>query len=133
MTNRKSVKIFLKKAVLARPFIVPKRPMLVILFMFLLFLVYSTYRLYRINDSHYIQELADSKLRDIVTEVGKVMILPSDIPRVALVSDSDRMKKSESFFEKTKNGDEFLMFRNMAVLYRPSEHKIVNVSSVTRQ
>lgn len=70
--------------------------------------------------------------KDLVNEVGKFMLLPSnEIPTVATVTDIAKLS-SQSFFHFAKNGDKVLIFTKaqMAILYDPNLHKIINVGPV---
>lgn len=72
-----------------------------------------------------------------VAEVGKLYALPKDEkPIVAKVTDKEASKKQYgSFFDNAENNDVSLIYTKakLAVLYRPSSKKIINVSTVTIQ
>lgn len=68
----------------------------------------------------------------LVKEVGKLIALPQDEkPTVATVTDVAKVK-DQQFFKNALNGDKVLIYTNnkKAILYRPSEKKIVEVGSV---
>ena len=70
-----------------------------------------------------------------ITNVDKLYSLPKDeTPSVASVSDKGKLK-SQPFFVNAENGDVTLIYSKakLAILYRPSTDKIINVSSVTIQ
>lgn len=76
---------------------------------------------------------ANKQVEDVVTKVGKLIILPKDQkPTVATVVHSDKLK-DQIFFANAKDGDKVLVYSNQkqAILYRPSTNQLVNVSSVT--
>src|SRR4051812_14629670 len=59
----------------------------------------------------------------LVTEVGKLIELPSsETPTVATVSDINKLK-GQPFFAHAKNGDKVIIFADAkkAILYRPCE------------
>jgi len=65
----------------------------------------------------------------LVSEVGKLMELPSnETPTVATVTDVNKLK-AEAFFQNAKNGDKVLIYQNAkkVILYNPVAKKIVNV------
>lgn len=76
------------------------------------------------------QTVSDS----VLDRVGKLIELPQEIPTIATVSDVHKLQDKQFFF-KAKNGDNLLIFNqaNEAILYRPSENKIIQVSPVTMQ
>lgn len=78
------------------------------------------------------QEEVDRTIAKVANLYGS---LPTDEkPSVATVSDKDKLK-DQPFFDKAVNGDITLIYSNakLAILYRPSTDKIINVSSVTIQ
>ncbi len=68
----------------------------------------------------------------LVKEVGVLIELPKDEkPTVATVTDLDKVK-DQTFFKSAKNGDKVLIYTNAkkAILYRPSENRIIEVGAV---
>lgn len=73
---------------------------------------------------------AKEELKSLIEKVGKLMILPEgETPTLATVSDVTKLK-GNAFFERAQNGDKVLIFAKAkkAVLYRPSENKLVEVA-----
>ncbi len=86
------------------------------------------------------RELADLKTRAttntdiaaLVAEVGRLMILPTgEQPTIATVNEVEKLK-AQPFFVNAQNGDKVLVYASAkrAILYRPSEKKIVEVAPV---
>ena len=76
------------------------------------------------------QAAADEEAQDLVTKVGKHIVLPKDeIPTIATVSDPSK-HSDESFFAKAKIGDKVLIYTQAkkAYLYDPVAHKILEVA-----
>jgi prepilin signal peptidase PulO-like enzyme (type II secretory pathway) len=74
---------------------------------------------------------AQSELTTLISKVGKLIVLPSDeLPTVTTVSDAAKLN-SQPFFKNAKNNDKLLVYSNSkwAVLYRPSENRIIEVGS----
>jgi len=68
----------------------------------------------------------------LIAEVGKFIALPTDEkPTVATITDVDKLK-DQPFFKNAKNGDKIFIYTtaNKAILYRPSEKRIIEVGSV---
>jgi hypothetical protein len=77
-------------------------------------------------------EQVQAETRNLIEEVGMLMTLPSDEnPTIATVSDVEKVK-SQNFFRNAANGDRLLIYANSrkAILYRPSEKKIIEVGAV---
>ncbi len=75
---------------------------------------------------------AQMQSQAIITKVGALMELPTDeVPTIATVSDAAKLK-DQAFFLNAKNGDEVLIYvkAKEAILYRPSENKIVAVGPI---
>jgi hypothetical protein len=67
-----------------------------------------------------------------IAKVGKLITLPADEkPTVATVTDVSKIK-NQPFFQNAKNGDIVLVYTKAqkAILYRPTENKIVEVGAV---
>lgn len=80
------------------------------------------------QDSAQVQSDIDS----LVTEVGKLIVLPADErPTVATISDVEKVK-DQPFFKNAQNGDKVLIYTNArkAILYRESEKKVIEVGAV---
>jgi len=78
-------------------------------------------------------EVADAKeIESLAQEIGQFMILPEgEEPTLATVTDREKLAE-QPFFQKAENGDKVLIFSQSgrAILYRPSQKKIVDVTSV---
>ena len=64
--------------------------------------------------------------------MGKLLALPSDEkPTVATITDVEKLKE-QVFFKNAMNNDKVLIYTKAkkAILYRPSENKIVEVGAV---
>ena len=69
---------------------------------------------------------------DVISEVGKLMVLPSgEEPQLATVSDVTKLS-GQPFFAKAQDGDKVLIYSKAkeAILYRPSINKIINVAPI---
>lgn len=78
------------------------------------------------------QVSTEAQTRNLTQKVGKLMVLPQgDDPTMATVLNRDVLK-TQPFFAHAQNGDVLLMYpkTKLAILYRPSENKIINVASI---
>jgi len=78
------------------------------------------------------QAQAQAEVDMLISDVGKLLSLPSDEkPTVATITDVEKLKE-QVFFKNAMNQDKVLIYTNAkkAILYRPSENKIVEVGAV---
>ena len=78
------------------------------------------------------QRLAQTEVKRLVAEVGKLIDLPQgEDPTVATVTDVGKLS-DQPFFAKAKNGDKVLIYAiaKKAILYDPSTKKILDVAPV---
>ncbi len=75
---------------------------------------------------------AKNEVRELMEQVGKLIVLPeNEEPTVATVTDLAPLKGQE-FFAKAQIGDKVLLFTQSgnAILYRPSEEKIIEKAPI---
>ncbi|HEX7041858.1 MAG TPA: hypothetical protein VF189_01280 [Patescibacteria group bacterium] len=75
---------------------------------------------------------AQEQNQALISAVGKLIDLPaSETPTIATVSDVNKLK-GQAFFTNAENGDKVLIYTKAkkAILYRPSENKIIDVAPV---
>lgn len=79
--------------------------------------------------------LTAEQTSDVIGKIGELIELPTgEVPILATVTDVGSLS-DEPFYENAQNGDRVLIYRDnkTAILYRPSENKIVKVGTVTIQ
>ncbi|MCJ7826436.1 LytR C-terminal domain-containing protein, partial [Patescibacteria group bacterium] len=72
-------------------------------------------------------------IQQTISAVSKLIALPAgEQPTVATISDPEKLK-GQPFFASSVIGDKVLVYQGAkkAILYRPSENKIIEVSSIT--
>jgi hypothetical protein len=69
----------------------------------------------------------DAKAAETIKKISNYMILPSETPSLAVVTDIKKLK-GQPFFKVAQNGDELLIFpkETKAILYRPTTGKVIN-------
>lgn len=88
------------------------------------------------NDPARAQAQAEAEVKSLVAKVAGLMIVPTEeLPQVATVNDAENLAKTQAFFAGVKNGDQVLIYlaAQKAIIYRPSENKIVNVGPVVAE
>lgn len=78
-------------------------------------------------------EAAKQEAQSIVDKVKSLIAVPEgELPTVAEVTNVDRLKNN-AFFSSAQNGDKVLIFTEAkkAILYRPGENKVIEVSPLT--
>lgn len=79
------------------------------------------------NDKSDEQKKANETL---IAEVGTHILLPKEEPEIATITDVDKLRETEVFFNLAQNDDKLLVFKKAKklILYRPSEKKIVDLA-----
>ena len=75
---------------------------------------------------------SETEVNKLIEEVGKIIELPEGPkPTIATVTEVEKVK-GQAFFAKAQNGDKVLVYTEAkkAILYRPSEKKIIEVGVV---
>jgi hypothetical protein len=69
---------------------------------------------------------------ELLTRVGSLMVLPEEAPTIATVEDPATLS-AEPFFARAQTGDRVLIFpeSRLAVLYRESQHLIINAGTLS--
>ncbi len=78
------------------------------------------------------QAQAQAEVDVLISDVGKLLALPDDEkPTVATITDVEKLKE-QTFFKNAMNGDKVLIYTKAkkAILYRPSDKKVVEVGAV---
>ncbi len=79
------------------------------------------------------QKVAQQEAAELVATVGKLIVLPEgEQPTIATVTDPEKLK-GQAFFDHAKTGDKVMIYTNAkkAILYSPSENKIVEVAPLS--
>lgn len=90
---------------------------------------YAKYRELKTNPNAEAKREAEK----IVSKVSVLMVLPTDeTPTIATISDKEKLK-DQPFFRDAENEDVLLAYTKsmLAVLYRPSANRIINVAPIT--
>lgn len=75
------------------------------------------------------EQIAVQEVQDLKSAVNKLIVLPDEDPVVATITDRTKLEQ-QAFFRQAENGDKVLIFQksSKAILYRPSQQKIVDVT-----
>lgn len=122
--------IFLR--ILGAKFSLPILLLIVILLILAGGVVYAIYRYPQVLGLSKGPAQVQAEVDALVKEVGALIELPKDErPTVATVTDVERVRE-QAFFKNAKNGDKVLIYTNSrkAILYRPTEKRIIEVGAV---
>jgi len=113
--------------------------MTIIVLVSLVVLIGAAYYFYKQNkDTQFLLKnpAMASKLEadDLTKKIGVFMELPAEQPTIVTVVDKEKLQ-DQNFFKKAENGDKVIIYANekMAILYRPSTKKIIEVAPVTSE
>ena len=75
------------------------------------------------------EQIAVQEVQELKAAVNKLIVLPDEDPVVATITDKTKLEQ-QAFFKQAENGDKVLIFQksSKAILYRPSQQKIVDVT-----
>lgn len=76
---------------------------------------------------------AQKEAETLVAALGKLMELPvGETPTIATISDREKLN-DQIFFKAAENGDKLFAYNTamIAILYRPSTNKIINVAPIS--
>jgi hypothetical protein len=78
------------------------------------------------------QQAAQDEAKKWVAAVGKLMVLPDELPIIATVADPEKLA-GQPFFQNAQKGDKVLIYNNAkkAVLYSPEDDRIVDVAPLS--
>ena len=96
------------------------------------FLIYQVLNKSEVSKNIDHTTLAKEERDDLLRRVGAHIVLPTDeVPTLATVSDPSQLKQYP-FFESAAVGDKVLIYsqNKKAILYRPSEDKIVVIAPI---
>lgn len=96
------------------------------------FFIHSRFQASKVPDNQTNQRSAQEEVKKLVSEVGKLIELPTgEDPTVATVTDISKLK-DQPFFARAKNGDKVLIYTTAkkAILYDPSLKKVIDVAPI---
>ncbi|MFA6105546.1 MAG: hypothetical protein WC725_03040 [Patescibacteria group bacterium] len=79
------------------------------------------------------QRAAQESTQQLIDKVSKLIVLPSgETPTVATVTDPEKLKKEQPFFNNASVGDKVLIYTSArkAYMYNPTSNKIIEVAPV---
>lgn len=88
------------------------------------------------NPAKIASQMEAAQVKDIVTKVGKIMMLPTgEEPVVATINDASSLIKEQPFYKGAKNGDVVLVYQKAAkaIVYSPERNVIINVGPIFLQ
>lgn len=68
----------------------------------------------------------DTSYPAIKQRLERFMDIPPEEPAVVSVVDADRLKKQDTFYRNTQNGDMIIIWKEKALIYRPQTHKVID-------
>jgi len=111
----------------------PKALVWIFLVIAVISIIYNITLSEKINRLENPQAFAQAQVQKVVAEISKFMILPTnETPTLATVSDPSQLK-NQPFFANAQSGDQVLVYVKAAraILWRPSEQKIVEVAPIS--
>ena len=94
---------------------------------------YKYYQARRMADPVYREAQTAKLIKGVTDRVGKLMVLPKgEVPTVATITDVDKLKADQPFYNDAQNGDQLLVYASArrAIIYSPGRNIIVNSGPV---
>lgn len=79
------------------------------------------------------QNPSELEVRALVEKLSAIMLVPQDeLPQMITIEDAANLSKTQSFLANIKDGDKVFIYQSdkRAIIYRPSENKIVNAGPI---
>jgi len=78
------------------------------------------------------QVAIEKATQELLTKVGKLIILPNEKPTFATILDAKKLIAEQSFYAGSENGDQLLIYQKAqkAIIYSPTKNILVNVGPV---
>jgi hypothetical protein len=108
-----------------------------IMLILLMGLAFGFYQFQKINDANKLKNEQAQQAKavvnddDIVRAVSKLMLLPSEKPSVAVITDVANIKSEQPFFANAQDGDRILVYSDRAVIYSVKNNLVVNTGPIS--
>ncbi len=79
------------------------------------------------------EQLSEEQIGDLLGRISRLIMLPEETdPLIATINDAPALRAEQAFYRDAENGDQLVIFtkRAMAVIYRPSVDKLINVGPI---
>jgi hypothetical protein len=92
-----------------------------------------------LNDPNYLINLQveqQSNTRErIMSRLSSIMLLPDETnPKIATISNIEDLKKENpEFYKNSVNGDTLVLYSELAIIYRDSLNKIINIAPILKE
>lgn len=90
-----------------------------------LYLVYAYWQSHRLLDG-------EREAQAIREKISEHVLLGDAVPAVVTVSDAEKLRGTDPFYQHAENGDKLILWEEKALLYRPSDDRIVDFGVVLR-
>ena len=86
-----------------------------------------------LKDPSLAQRLNEEQTQELLTKVGKVLVLPQEKnPVVAIINDVELLASNQDFYKDAHDGDKLIIYQNArkAIIFDEDANKVVNVGPV---
>ncbi|MFA6039295.1 MAG: hypothetical protein WCV62_01025 [Candidatus Peribacteraceae bacterium] len=86
----------------------------------------------RLDQAYGVGSAQEKMVREIVAKVSKHVAIPGDVQvTVATITNAEELKKDNPFYASAQNGDNIIITPDRAIIYRPSEDRVVDMVNVS--
>ncbi|MEK7218097.1 MAG: hypothetical protein AAB728_01385 [Patescibacteria group bacterium] len=86
----------------------------------------------RLDQAYGVGTAQETKMREIIAKVSRHVAMPGDVQvTVATITNAEELKKENPFYAPAQNGDNIILTPDRAIIYRPSEDRVVDMINVS--
>lgn len=108
-----------------------------IIILLITFLGFTQYKLYtlgkeeKVTSTETLAITASTTPQEIISRLGKHMLLPEGVPQIAEVRDIEKLREQQAFFKNAENGDIIILYETTIFIYRPSKDIVIASGDVS--
>jgi hypothetical protein len=90
----------------------------------------------KLDDPDYLKNLQTQQLTSnkekILSRLSAILLLPDEVnPKIATINNVDDLRKENpQFYKNAQNGDTLVLYSELAIIYRDSSNKIINIAPI---
>ncbi len=93
----------------------------------------------KLNDPDYLINLQSEQQtltrERIISRLSSILLLPDEVnPKVATITNLDELlAENPEFYKNAEDGDTLVLFSELAIIYRDSINKVINIAPIVQE